>query len=74
VGNVAATIRQCLGISPVMPFSAAWHGEFNAIGLQGREMPGMARWTTMGLWTTVFVVVKIQGNGGLNAREANQQQ
>lgn len=28
----------------------------------------------MGMGTTVFVVMKIQGDGSLNAREANQQQ
>jgi hypothetical protein len=54
-----------------MPFSAGRRGEFNAVRLQGRQMPRMTRRTTMGMWTAIFVVVKIQSNGGLNAGEAN---
>jgi len=71
VGDVAAAVWQYLGIGSEMPFSAGRRGEFNTVRLQGRQMPGMTRGTTMGMWTAIVVVVKIQGNGGLNAGEAN---
>jgi hypothetical protein len=61
-------------VTPVAPFPTQRRGQFNAVRLQGRQMPGMACRTTMGIRTAVFVVVEIQGDGCLNASKAHQQE
>jgi hypothetical protein len=74
MGDVAAGVRQYPWIASITPFRARWRGEFNRVRLQSRKMPCVARRTAVGMWTTILMVVKIQGNSSLNRRKTHQQQ